>query len=145
MDVNIPRFGKDLIAINIARGRDHGIPSYAQFYEKFGPKTDVNRSMKCWLTRPKSFNSQFWDILENTYICPKDIDLFVGGLLEAKTKDHGVLGSVFGWIVAEQFRRLRDGDRFFFTHTGTFRLKMYASGLKKIFPEQYRVLLLVLY
>ena len=138
MDVNIPRFGKDLFAINIARGRDHGIPSYAQFYEKFGPKTDFDRSMKCWQTRPKSFNSQFWDILKNTYICPKDIDLFVGGLLEAKTNDQGVLGSIFGWIVAEQFQRLRDGDRFFFTHTGSSRLKMYALVRENIFPEQYR-------
>ena len=141
MNVDIPRFGKDLFAINIARGRDHGIPSYAQFYEKFGPKTDFNRSMECWLTRPKSFNGQFWDILKNAYICPKDIDLFVGGLLEAKMKDQGVLGSIFGWIVAEQFRRLRDGDRFFFTHTGTLRLKMYALVRENI--SHYGVLLLV--
>lgn len=38
--------------------------------------------------------------------------------MEKNIDGGGVLGTTFGWIVAEQFRRLKDGDRFFFTQTG---------------------------
>ena len=117
------RFGEDLIARNIARGRDHGIPSYAKFYERFGPKTDAKRFMKCWGDVPEAFDTSSWNLLKSIYIHPKDIDLFVGGLLEKKVTGHGVLGYTFGWIVAEQFRRLKQGDRFFFTHEGTLKIK----------------------
>ena len=74
--------------------------------------------MKCWVDRPLTFNQAEWDILRSVYIRPADIDLFVGGLLERRIEGQGVLGHVFGHIVGEQFRRLKDGDRFFFTHIG---------------------------
>ena len=113
-----PRFGQDLISRNIARGRDHGLPGYAKFYETFGPQSDPNRFMKCWDERPLAFDLVEWNLMKEIYIHPKDIDLFVGGLLEKRMPNEGVLGPMFGYIVAEQFRRLKDGDRFFFTHKG---------------------------
>ena len=113
-----PLFGQDLISRNIARGRDHGLPGYAKFYKRFGPQTDPNRSMKCWDERPQAFDSKAWNLLKEIYIHPKDIDLFIGGLLEKKLPNKGILGPMFGYIVAEQFRRLKDGDRFFFTQQG---------------------------
>ena len=113
-----PSFGQDLIARNIARGRDHGIPSFATFYSKVGPNSDANKGFNCWGELPETFDNSTWELLKKVYIHPKDIDLFVGGLLEKNTVGGGVLGHTFGWIVAEQFRRLKEGDRFFLTHTG---------------------------
>jgi peroxidase len=115
-------FGQDLIARNIARGRDHGIPSFAKFYSKVGPESDPHSSFKCWSELPETFDQPTWDLLKKVYIHPKDIDLFVGGLLEKNSVGEGVLGYTLGWIVAKQFRRLKDGDRFFFTHQGKYKL-----------------------
>lgn len=120
-------FGQDLIARNIARGRDHGLPGYANFYASFGPQTDLNRFFECWNDRPESFDPSAWHLLKQIYIHPKDIDLFVGGLLEKGFSGGGVLGHMFGYLVAEQFRRLKDGDRFFFSHRGIIVLKINNS------------------
>ena len=84
----------------------------------YGPQTDLNRLMECWGDLPETFSQSNWDLLKSIYIHPKDIDLFVGGLLEKKITGEGVLGNLFGFLVAEQFRRLKNGDRFFFTHEG---------------------------
>ena len=46
----------------------------------------------------------------------EDIDLFVGGLAEPPNAGGGQLGDTFSGIVARQMRRLKFGDRFFFTH-----------------------------
>ena len=48
--------------------------------------------------------------LKELYSSVDDIDLFVGGLLEA----NGEIGPVFKEIIWEQFIRIRDGDRFWF-------------------------------
>ena len=116
---NKAKFGEDLVARNIARGRDHGIPSFADFYSKYGPETDRNRRMNCWSEKPKIFSQSSWEKLKEIYVHPNDIDLFIGGLLE-NTDGGGVLGYMFSWIVSEQFRRLKEGDRFFFTHPGKY-------------------------
>lgn len=50
------------------------------------------------------------EVLRKLYPNVDDIDLFVGGLLEA---NEG-LGPVFKQIILEQFTRIRDGDRFWF-------------------------------
>ena len=51
--------------------------------------------------------------LQSVYGTVDKVDLWVGGLAE----DHvngGSMGQTFTKIIADQFQRLRDGDRFFY-------------------------------
>ena len=47
------------------------------------------------------------------YQHPNDVDLYVGGLLESHV-GTGALGPTFSCLIAEQFKRLRSGDWFWY-------------------------------
>jgi hypothetical protein len=98
--------GLDLASLNIQRGRDHGIAGYNTVRAAYGlPQVD-----------------SFEDITSNTVVQAKlkqmygnvnNIDLWVGGLAE----DHvagGSVGLLFTRIIADQFMRIRDGDRLWY-------------------------------
>lgn len=53
--------------------------------------------------------------LAQFYKSPMDIDLFVGGLIES-ADGEAVVGPTFREIIADQFSRLRRGDRYFYEH-----------------------------
>ncbi|XP_075976123.1 salivary peroxidase/catechol oxidase-like [Anticarsia gemmatalis] len=104
------KWGMDLIAMDIQRGRDHGIASYNDFREI------------CGLPRARTFQDLIGEMsqdrinaLQYLYECVDDIDLFVGGALERDVQGS-ILGHTFQCIVAEQFYRSRIGDRFFYDH-----------------------------
>ena len=96
--------GRDLAALNIQRGRDHGIPSYNIVRSAYGlsPATtfaDVSSS------------PDVQEALGRAYGDVHLVDLWTGGLAE----DHvpgAMVGETFRTIIAEQFSRLRDGDRY---------------------------------
>ena len=101
---------EDLAARNIQRAREHGIPSYGKLREA------------CELSgldggnKPLDINQVTWDKLLKTYQQkPKDIDPFTGGLAE-EAPDDGIVGPLFACIIGKQFQRLKDGDRYFYTH-----------------------------
>jgi hypothetical protein len=101
--------GFDLAALNIQRGRDHGIPGYNDAREALG------------LERITSFNDPIFTgdsgaKLAEVYEHPDDIDLWVGGLSEQKEGDS-MLGETMTTVNANQFERLRDGDRFWYENT----------------------------
>lgn len=54
--------------------------------------------------------------MSKVYKHPDDIDLWVGGLIEA-AHGGGILGHTFSEIIADQFSRLRRGDRYFHEHS----------------------------
>ena len=110
-------YGLDLAALNIQRGRDIGLPTYFEMYQLFGPDTDPHKDMSCWARKPETFTNENWNRLKSVYKHPRDIDLFSGGLMEIRRPGEGLLGLVFATINSMQFSRLKDGDRFFFTHT----------------------------
>lgn len=97
----------DLAALNIQRGRDHGLPSYAKWrtYCGLGVATTIDDLSE------HIANSSVRDTLREVYgDDPDNIDLWVGGLLEDVLPDTQ-LGPTFLCIIGDQFRRLRDGDR----------------------------------
>ncbi|HEX4794131.1 MAG TPA: peroxidase family protein [Humisphaera sp.] len=100
--------GMDLAALNIQRGRDHGLADYNTTRAAYG------------LARVTSFaqitsNTKLQAELQQAYGNVNNIDLWVGGLAE----DHlpgASLGPTFARIIADQFARVRDGDRFWYQH-----------------------------
>ncbi|XP_026317732.1 uncharacterized protein LOC113228591 [Hyposmocoma kahamanoa] len=107
-DRRIPFSGVDLIALNIQRSRDHGIPSYNNY-----------RAL-CNLKRATTFEDLSREIpdeviarFKRIYPTVDDIDLFPGGMSE-RPLQGGLVGPTFACIIAIQFRQLRKCDRFWF-------------------------------
>ncbi len=104
--------GDDLLARNIHRGRDHGLPPYNEFREFCGLDAVCS-----WAERPQEIPEKVWNDFASVYDRPADIDLYIGGLAEAPYKDS-VVGRTFTCLMAKQFYAMKFGDRFFFTHRG---------------------------
>ena len=51
--------------------------------------------------------------LRSIYDSPNDVDAWVGGLAEDHVRD-GLVGPTWRAVLADQFTRLRDGDRFWY-------------------------------
>jgi hypothetical protein len=98
--------GEDLMARDVQRGRDNGIPDYNTLRAAYG------------LPRVTSFaqitsNVQVQQELRQAYGSVDNIDAFEGGLAENHVAGSDV-GPLFQAIMVDQFARLRDGDRFFY-------------------------------
>nr|CAD7399290.1 unnamed protein product [Timema cristinae] len=107
-DRKIPHSGIDLIALNIQRGRDHGIRSYNDY-----------RAL-CNLKRASSFDDLSREVppevivrFKRIYTTVDDIDLFPGGMSERPVQG-GLVGPTFACIIGIQFRQLRKCDRFWY-------------------------------
>ncbi|XP_045771680.1 chorion peroxidase-like [Maniola jurtina] len=118
-------FGMDLAAINIQRGRDHGVPPYTTWREP------------CGLTSITSFDDLFRVMparavrkLKVLYKHVDDIDLFTGGMAERPVVG-GLVGPTFACIIAQQFTNLRKGDRFWYENGG-FESSLTPAQLQQI-------------
>ncbi|XP_063965836.1 dual oxidase-like [Lytechinus pictus] len=104
------------MALNIQRGRDHGLPDYNTARECLG------------LGRKNSFaeiNKNQPELAPETFIGPEElerlravydgdldqVDIWAGGLMETTSNGPGEL---FRFIIKDQFVRSRDADRFWF-------------------------------
>ena len=106
----------DLAAMNIQRGRDHALPSYLE-WRRF-----------CNMSHVETFEDLANEIrsarvrqkLRELYGHPGNIDVWVGGVLEDQLPNAKV-GPLFQCILLEQFRRTRDGDRFWYENPTVFK------------------------
>lgn len=111
-------FGLDVTSMNIQRGRDHGLRPYNDYRQLVGlPRIDS------W----DYFDPEIADILSKLYQTPDDIDLFVGGILEPP-EFGSIVGKTFRDIIAEQFSRLRQGDRYFYEHNPNINPGYFTKG-----------------
>ena len=100
--------GLDLVATNIQRGRDHGVPDYNTVRTSYGlaPRESFSEI---------TANASRATKLEKLYGSVDNLDLFVAGLCEDPV--NGSLGETFGRIVEDQFVAMRDGDAHWFEAT----------------------------
>nr|CAD7587273.1 unnamed protein product [Timema genevievae] len=101
-------FGLDLVALNIQRARDHGLPPYNDWREVCGLPRASSWDSLLDVMDPKSLDS-----LKSLYGSVDEIDLFVAAVAE-KPLEGALLGQTFVCLVGDQFARLRRGDRFFY-------------------------------
>ncbi|XP_045476364.1 chorion peroxidase-like isoform X2 [Harmonia axyridis] len=105
-------FGVDLAAINIQRGRDHGLPSYTSWRKPCGLS-----EIKDWNDLQNVLSIETAHRLRRLYEHIDDIDLFTAGLAEKPVRG-GIVGPTFACIIAQQFSNLRRGDRFWYENPG---------------------------
>ena len=99
---------QELDAVNVLRGRELGLPTYATVRHLCtGLRVTAWSELEDVMDRPAI------ERLQATYSSPGDVDLWVGGMLERHAPSAKV-GPTFLCVIADQFRRLRDGDRFFY-------------------------------
>ena len=117
--------GLDLVALNIQRGRDHGLPGYNVYREV------------CGLQTLKSFTSTFTDIpgdslarLSSVFTHPDDIDLFTGLMTEARLPG-ALVGPTLACLLAAQFSNLKKCDRFWY-ETSDSQLRFSPQQLEVI-------------
>lgn len=98
--------GFDLAAINIQRGRDHGLPDFNTVRAAIGldPIDDFSQ-----LTSDQSLAAMF----EQIYGAPDNADPWIAMIAEDHVPGTMTGETIYAYMV-DQFTRLRDGDRFYF-------------------------------
>src|SRR5581483_11488241 len=98
--------GSDLIALDIQRGRDHGLTDYNSMRVAYGLPAVTSFAQI-------TSNVAVQQKLQQLYGTVNNIDAFVGAMAE----DHAAgadVGPLTKAVLVDQFTRLRDGDRFFY-------------------------------
>lgn len=116
--------GTDLIAADIQRGRDHGIPDYntaRKVHHSFLSSPYGDHFQELGLQEVQSFVEITSDvytrrILTELYGDVDNLDAYVGGMAEDHMSNTNI-GALFYESLKEQYQRIRDGDRLYFENT----------------------------
>ena len=104
----------DLSAINIQRGRDHGLPPYNHFRKICG------LSLAASIDNFTNINAAQRERIRVAYNdSVNDVDLFVGGLSETPLPGS-TMGATFTCILVKGFKNLRVGDRFWYERNDSY-------------------------
>ena len=114
----------DLASLNMQRGRDHGIPGYNTVRQAFGLNIVNNFSE---VISDSSISTK----LTNLYISPDYADPWIMAISENHLPGLPV-GPLVQSILKEQFRNIRDGDRYYYENDKTISniWKKYISNTK---------------
>ncbi|XP_053694357.1 peroxidase [Sabethes cyaneus] len=88
--------GTDVLALDIQRGRDHGLNSYTSYYQLCTGKT-----VTTWTDLAASINPADLKTLQSAYGSFQDIDLIVGAIAE-KPAPGAIVGPTLACIIKDQ-------------------------------------------
>jgi peroxidase len=112
--------GLDLPAVDIMRGRDHGVASYVSFRkwcgDSLGAEEQEGISFDS-LTSLGIMTAYNANKLSQVYSTPEDIDLYTGMLMETPLPG-AMIGATGACIWGREFHRKKYGDRYYFEHEG---------------------------
>ena len=117
----------DLMAINMQRARERGVPGYNRFRQFCGLRRAVTFEDFRDSIRIRSRR----DALARAYESVDDVDLFAGGISESPSPSGGGLGPTFACILGDGFRALRRGDRFWY-ETNDRRVRFTSHQLEAV-------------
>lgn len=103
--------GLDLGALNVQRGRDHGLPSYNAWRKWCGLPVATS------FPDLQDISDNHKKILAELYSDVEDIDVYAGGIAEIP-QDGASVGALFSCIIGQQFKDLKDGDRYWYENRG---------------------------
>ncbi|XP_038060614.1 lactoperoxidase-like isoform X2 [Patiria miniata] len=105
-------FGLDLVALNIQRGRDHGLPGYVRFRAEVCGLSLITAWEELEGVLPPGIARRLRDI----YSSVDDIDPFVGFFAELPCPG-ALVGPTLACLLGKQFSYLKQGDRFWYENT----------------------------
>ncbi|KAM8977067.1 eosinophil peroxidase-like [Pelodytes ibericus] len=111
----VQRIGLDLSALNMQRGRDHGLPGYNAWRRYCGLSAPRNLPELAAVMNNRKLAQKFM----NLYGTPENIDIWVGAVTEPHVPG-GRIGKLLTCLIGNQFRRTRDGDRFYYENRSVF-------------------------
>lgn len=110
--------GTDLGAVDIQRGRDHGLPDYNTLRAAYGlDKVTAWTQITSHAATAQALATMYGNNIDN-------VDSFIGGLAEDHVAGSSV-GPLFQAIMLGQFTRLRDADRLFYRNSAA---GLYTNG-----------------
>nr|XP_021326443.1 eosinophil peroxidase [Danio rerio] len=128
----------DLAALNLQRGRDHGLQGYSVWRELCGLPAPVNESALSGILGNTALARKLLDL----YGVAENIDVWVGAIAEPALPG-GRVGPLLACLIARQFRGLRDGDRFWWQNEGVFssgqRDALRSTSLSRIICENTHI------
>ncbi|XP_033760007.1 myeloperoxidase-like [Pecten maximus] len=126
----------DLSALNIQRGRDHGLPGYVEYLELCFPSSPKPTNFRELYNHNTTLKKVLFDAYSGLSV--EDIDLIVGGMTEDNVPD-GHVGPLFACLLGRQFQALRNGDRFWYQNilSDEQQRNVEKVALSKVFCEAF--------
>ncbi|CAG0924743.1 unnamed protein product [Notodromas monacha] len=106
-------FGFDLVAVNIQRGRDRGLPPYNDWREYCGLSRIASFQVEETISDLNASTGCTSNLHSLIYKSVDDVDAFSGMISEFRQKGS-MLGPTLQCLIGEQFFRSKHGDRFWF-------------------------------
>ncbi|MEE6468869.1 hypothetical protein FKM82_008405 [Ascaphus truei] len=134
----LKRIAFDLPALNLQRGREHGIPGYNAWRRFCGFSQPQNLEALASVLNNRGLAQKFI----NLYGTPANMDIWVAGVAEPLVP-NGRIGQLLACLIGNQMRRARDGDSFYYERpsvfTGAQRSAIERVTLARVICENTRI------
>ncbi|XP_072445616.1 eosinophil peroxidase-like isoform X2 [Chiloscyllium punctatum] len=130
--------GMDLGSLNMQRSRDHGLPGYNAWRRFCGLSAPRNQGQLSSILRNRDLARRLIDL----YRTPENIDVWLGAISEP-FEAGGRVGPLLACLIGQQFKNLRDGDRFWWENDGVFsgsqRQALQKISMSRIICDNTRI------